>query len=76
MANAITAIQHYTRGSSTCIQTQYGLLLEKDFWCIKFIEEDFGCLNSILIRVEGRFSKQDWMLLWGDLQLLKDMSPE
>ena len=75
MADAVSTIQHQTRCLSSSIKTQYCLLLEKDFRRSKLFEEDICCFDPIIVWIEWRLSKQNWVLLGRGLELIENVAP-
>lgn len=52
------------------------MLLEKDLWCSKLLEENICSFNSVAKWIERWLSKQDRMLLGLHLQLVKNVAPK
>ena len=75
VANSISAIQDHAGSFTPGVQTQDGLLLEKDLGATKLLEKDISCLYSILIGVERGLSQKNRVLLGRNLELIKDVPP-
>lgn len=76
MAHTISAIEYYTGGLTTSVETQDSLLLEEDFGRAKFLEKDVCSFYSVAVWIQWWLSQKDRMLLWRYLKLIKNMSPK
>lgn len=76
MTNTISTIKYEPWSLTSSIQTQYCLLLEKDFWGAKLFKEDISCFDSIAVWIKWRLRQQNRVFFWWCFQFIKNMSPK
>ena len=75
MADTVTTIKHYSSGLTLGVEREHSLSLEEKPRYVKSFKENFRSANSVLVRVQRSFRKQNRVLLGRDIEFLVDMSP-
>ena len=70
MRDTISRIQDDTSGSARSVQGQDSLDSDVHGGCVEGLEHDLGHLLSVGFGVEGSFSQEDGVFLWGNSQLV------
>lgn len=70
VSNSITGIENDTSGSSGSVEGEDGLDGDVEGGGVEGLEDNLGHLLSVRLGVDGRLSKQNWVLLGGYTQLV------
>lgn len=76
MGYTVSTVKYQTWSFTSCVKRQHSLLLKENFRSAKFLKENVCCLNSVSVRIKRRLSKQNRVLFWHNLELVKTMSPK
>uniref|UniRef100_A0A8W7PQJ3 Uncharacterized protein n=1 Tax=Anopheles coluzzii TaxID=1518534 RepID=A0A8W7PQJ3_ANOCL len=68
--HTVTRVQHNTGGTTGGVQGQHGLDGDVHGWRVERLKHDLGHLLTVSLRVQRGLGQQDWVLLWGDTQLV------
>jgi hypothetical protein len=70
VGDTIAGVEHDTGGTTGSVQGQDSLDGNVHGWRVEGLEHDLGHLFSVGLRVEWGLGQQDWVLLWGNSELV------
>ena len=70
VGDAVAGVHHDSCCTSGGVQRQHGLDVHVHGRCVEGLEHDLGHLLPVGLGVEGGLGQEDWVLLWGDTELV------
>ena len=70
VGDTISRVEHNTSGTTRGVQGQHGLDGDIHGWGVEGLEHDLGHLFTVGLWVKRSLSQEDWMLLWGNSELV------
>ena len=67
VGDPVTGVHHDSCCTSGGVERQHCLDVHVHGRCVEGLKHDLGHLLPVSLRVEGRFSQGDWVLLWVSL---------